>query len=222
MPVSARHVEMSVISSADDLVPQPNDFLISTLAEAAMVARSLDVSSILDRCMTDEDRTFVETWPGEHYRLLAALAQVIGAERVVEVGTYRGHGTLALHLGAANVVTYDIFPFNDFENSVLRAEDFNGGIEQRIRDLSDPLVFQDEMPILKQAQMIFVDGPKDGVFEKQFAQLLLPALEGTNALVVWDDTRVMAMVDFWRWLPVPKLDATSFGHWSGTGLSQFS
>jgi hypothetical protein len=26
------------------------------------------------------------------------------------------------------------------------------------------------------------------------------------------------MVDLWRRIPYPKLDATSFGHWSGTGL----
>jgi hypothetical protein len=25
-------------------------------------------------------------------------------------------------------------------------------------------------------------------------------------------------VDLWRRLPVPKLDITSFGHWTGTGL----
>jgi hypothetical protein len=39
-----------------------------------------------------------------------------------------------------------------------------------------------------------------------------------HALVVFDDIRVMNMVATWRRIARPKLDLTSFGHWSGTGL----
>jgi hypothetical protein len=37
-------------------------------------------------------------------------------------------------------------------------------------------------------------------------------------VVVFDDIRVLPMLQLWRDLPFPKLDATSLGHWSGTGL----
>jgi hypothetical protein len=37
-------------------------------------------------------------------------------------------------------------------------------------------------------------------------------------LVVIDDIRVLTMVQLWRQLPNPRLDLTSFGHFSGTGL----
>jgi hypothetical protein len=36
--------------------------------------------------------------------------------------------------------------------------------------------------------------------------------------VVVDDIRLLEMVQLWRDLPYDKIDATSLGHWSGTGL----
>ena len=222
LDVPARHSEMSIISSADDLLPQPNTFLLDTLVSAASIAPTIDLSLLLERCGNDEDRTFVRTWPGEHYRLLPALVEVTGAQHVIEIGTYRGHGALALHLAAPQVTTYDIAPYTEFTDSALCPQDFSEGIEQRIGDLSSPQFFDRELDELRQAQLIFVDGPKDGRFERSFAQLLTTALAGSNTLVIWDDIRVMSMIAFWRWLPVPKLDATSFGHWSGTGLSQLT
>ena len=38
-------------------------------------------------------------------------------------------------------------------------------------------------------------------------------------LLVIDDIRVVSMVELWQNLPIAKLDVTSFGHWSGTGLA---
>ncbi|WP_164546837.1 MULTISPECIES: hypothetical protein [unclassified Variovorax] len=37
-------------------------------------------------------------------------------------------------------------------------------------------------------------------------------------MIVFDDIRVMHMVDTWRRIARPKMDLSSFGHWSGTGL----
>ncbi|MBM4318321.1 MAG: methyltransferase, partial [Deltaproteobacteria bacterium] len=37
-------------------------------------------------------------------------------------------------------------------------------------------------------------------------------------IVVFDDIRLMNMLRIWRNISLPKLDVTSFGHWSGTGL----
>ena len=66
--------------------------------------------------------------------------------------------------------------------------------------------------------MIFVDGPKDGKFESvlmdRFQEIGLPQ----KPLLVLDDIRVWNMLSIWRNLRLPKLDVTSFGHWSGTGF----
>jgi hypothetical protein len=41
-------------------------------------------------------------------------------------------------------------------------------------------------------------------------------------ILVLDDTRLLNMIDVWRLIRSPKLDLTSFGHWSGTGLVDMS
>lgn len=37
-------------------------------------------------------------------------------------------------------------------------------------------------------------------------------------ILVFDDIRAWNMLAIWREIRMPKLDLTSFGHWSGTGL----
>jgi len=37
-------------------------------------------------------------------------------------------------------------------------------------------------------------------------------------LIIMDDIRVWNMLAIWRRIDRPKLDLTSFGHWTGTGL----
>lgn len=38
---------------------------------------------------------------------------------------------------------------------------------------------------------------------------------------LFDDIRVWNMLAIWRGIRRPKLDLTSFGHWSGTGLVDY-
>ena len=218
----ARHSELSVISSLDDLEPSHDEFLVDLLIKSADLARQVDLTSLIDRCTTADDIAYVKTWPGEHYRLLPALVQALNAQKVVEVGTYQGQGALALRIAAENVLTYDIEPWNNFPASVLRDSDFTNGMEQRIGDLSNPEYFASQRQALMDADLIFVDGPKDGVFEQAFSELLYSAISGSGKVVIWDDIRLMSMVAVWRNFPVFTLDATSFGHWSGTGLTHSS
>ena len=217
---SARHSEPSVIASLDDQAPKATPFLIQLLAEASILATRIDVTDLKSRCVSEQEQRWMDTWPGEHYKLLPAIARAVEASTAVEIGTYRGQGTLALRLACSRVTTYDIAGYESFQGTVLAPLDFEQGIEQRIGDLSQPDFFEQELPILREADLIFVDGPKDGQFEWNFARLLYPALEGSGTVIVWDDIRLMSMIDFWRWLPASKVDATSLGHWSGTGLTQ--
>lgn len=46
------------------------------------------------------------------------------------------------------------------------------------------------------------------------ADLVLPG----QPILVFDDIRAWNMLAIWREIRMPKLDLTSFGHWSGTGL----
>ena len=116
------------------------------------------------------------------------------------------------------VTTFDLIPWSSIPFSVLRPDDFGPRLEQRLGDLADPRVFAANADVLADADMIFVDAAKDGVFEYRFLPRLLALRPARPQLVVLDDVRVLPMLNLWRELPLPKLDIASFGHWSGTGL----
>jgi predicted O-methyltransferase YrrM len=216
----AADARWSVVSSAVDLAPAPDETLIDLLLSAGARARSIDLADLAARSAA-EDAAWVRLWPGEHYRLLAALSAVLEPAVALEVGTYKGHGALALAAGcpSTRVITYDIVPWRDFPDTALRPADFDTGrVEQRIGDLGDAAYRDAQLETLRAADLVFVDGPKDGRWEQHALPPLLDALSDRPRIVVLDDIRLMEMLQLWRDLPFPKLDATSFGHWSGTGL----
>ena len=219
-PVRSFDARWSVVSSLHDQKPQPSRRLIELALDAARLAMDVDVSGIAARAIPEE-RVWVESWPGEHYRLLLALTRLLDAEKIIEVGTFTGMGALSLLEGqspSGKVITYDIFPWDSFENTLLRSSDPWNRIDQRLGDLADPSFFATQKQDFLDADFIFVDGPKDGVFEPKFVKLLVEQLAGTGKIVMFDDIRTMPMLQLWRDLDVAKLDVTSFGHWSGTGL----
>jgi hypothetical protein len=217
-PVAARHVEWSAIASTDDEQPPPTDDLVGLALAAGEMSRRLRLDDVAGRCSRPLQASWVNHWPGDHYRLLSALVKVIGTTQAVEVGTFTGMGTLALAHGGAQVRTYDLTSWEQFPDTLLRADDLSGGIEQRIGDLANEEFFRREVPALQSAGLIFIDGPKDGVFEPAFVSNLLPVLHPGQVLA-FDDIRKLEMLQVWRDLPLPKLDVTSLGHWSGTGLA---
>lgn len=219
--VEAEYSVWSVVSSSYDQAPPPTERLIRLTLAAAERAPTLDLTALTGRLGDAAARA--DRWPGEHYRLLAALTDLLRPRVAVEIGTFTGMGTLAVrsHMPAGGrVITYDIIDWRRFPDTALRPEDFIEGIEQRLGDLSRAEYFERERALLRSAEMIFVDGPKDGRFEPLFLDMLLPAIDGSDALLVLDDIRVLNMVRLWRSLPLPKLDITSFGHWTGTGLAE--
>lgn len=217
-PVSARHVEWSAIASNDDELLQPTDDLIGIVLRAVERARGLRLDTVAERCSTALESSWVNHWPGDHYRLLAALVDVLGIGKAVEVGTFTGMGTLALAHSHATVRTFDVVPWADFPNTLLRSSDFEDRVEQVVGDLANSAFFESQVECLRSAGLIFIDGPKDSIFEPAFVSLLVPILRAGQVLVV-DDIRKLEMLQLWRDLPLHKLDCTSFGHWSGTGLA---
>ena len=75
---------------------------------------------------------------------------------------------------------------------------------------------------IKAADIIFVDGPKDGRFEQVFLDRLAELHLPKCPLLILDDIRLWNMLAIWRDIRRPKLDLTSFGHWSGTGIVEWS
>jgi predicted O-methyltransferase YrrM len=220
IPVQARHVERSLIVSVDDDPGKPDDFLLDTALAAIQEARRVRLGDVVRRMKAPP--YYPDVWPGEHYKLLAALVRVLRPAVVVEVGTYTGLSALTiLHNLPANgrLVTYDVQPWRQIPDTALTEADFaDGRLRQEVADLGERAEFDRHSELLTSAGLIFLDGPKDGVFEQRVLESLASVPFPTAPLVVFDDIRVWNMLGIWQGVRRPKLDLTSFGHWSGTGL----
>lgn len=219
-PITEVHSEWAIIAdpAADAAGSSPE--LIDLAITGVERARDVDLSDIAQRARRDRERTEINTWPGQHYRLLRALVDAWQARTVVEVGTYAGASALSMMTAASieTLTTFDLTPWSEFEFTLLERHDFDDRLVQEIGDLADFATFDQHADTLAGADVVFVDGPKDGSFEYQFIPRLLAQAPLRPRLIIIDDVRVMSMIDLWRQMPLAKLDLGSFGHWSGTGM----
>jgi predicted O-methyltransferase YrrM len=217
-PSGARDLEpSSLVPAAQELCPNDPD-LIRYALDLARAADGTQVQS--SSRMNASQRADVERWPGQHYRLLKALVADLKPKLVVEIGTFTGLSALAMLEAlpkGSRLITYDILPWSGFPDTVLRDEDFQRGLEQRLGDLSDPRYFASQQEEMLTADLLFMDAPKNARFEPAFFSLF-ESIRQKPGLMVWDDIRMLGMIEMWRTLERPKADLTSLGHWTGTGL----
>lgn len=190
------------------------------------VARGLAGASTLRRHRHHSLPQHLEVWPGEHYKLLIALIALLAPKTVIEIGTAAGMSSLAMKLALpedGRIVTFDVFPWQEYPRAVLREDDFaDGRLEQRADDLSVPAGWQKNAELLRSAEFIFVDAKHDGVQERNFLRGFDEVGLDSGPIVMFDDIRLWMMLSFWQEIERPKLDLTSFGHWSGTGLVDYA
>lgn len=216
---NTRHFEPSLIYAPDEF--GPNNFLLDLAIEAIKIAWLIRIDNV-DPSL--KDGIYCNIFPGEHYRLLKAVAKILDPKIIVEVGTYTGMGARALMQGQDNgvVYTFDILPWDFFENHLVKKDFDDEKVIQILGDLSNKDTFHQNLGLLNQAQIIFVDAPKDGRFEYEFLPLLQKLKPKENRLLILDDIRFVNMTDLWISIQSPKLDMNSFGHWSGTGFVDIS
>jgi hypothetical protein len=223
-PTAVRHAEYSMLFSADDEVGRPNDRLIGIALDAVQAARGVDLGTLGDRIASGP--RYTDVWPGEHYKLLAGLVQSLQPKVVIEIGTATGLSALTLLERLpedGKVVTFDVVPWRDYPGYVLREDDFaSGRLVQHVADLVDPGVAVAHRELLESADLIFMDAAKDGVMERAFLSLFDSLRFKGTPVALFDDVRLWNMLDIWRGITRPKLDVTSFGHWSGTGLVDYA
>ena len=220
LPFSCRHIEHSIIAATDDDPGRPSERLLDIAIQAIDQARNIDLSWLCSRMSAPP--YYPEIWPGEHYKLLAALVMVHRPKRIVEIGTFQGLSALAMKSSAApgsEVITVDITPWSEIPGSAFCLRDFEGGgLRQVVGDLSDARFFSMFADIISGCDLLFVDGPKNAIFEATLLRHLDSVELPAEALVLFDDIRLWNMLRIWRGIQRPKLDLTSFGHWSGTGI----
>lgn len=202
----------------------PSARLIDLSLRAIEAARTEDLSEISLRI--ESGPRWPDRWPGEHYQLLSALMRVLQPRVAIEIGTFQGLGSLAILHGLPEggvLHTFDVIPFADIPGSVLKPADFSSGrLIQVLDDVTRPEGLERHRGLLASADFLFIDALKDGQMEYR----LLHHLEGLAfhrpPIVMWDDIRFWNMLRLWRMIDRPKLDLTSFGHFSGTGLVDWS
>ncbi len=220
-PVKAAHAEYSMILSTHDDPFCPH--LLDLSLKAALKAKTIDLSSVSSRLK--KPPFYPNIWPGEHYRLLAAFIDLLKPESIVEIGTFTGISSLSMKEflpKSSTLTTYDIIPWKDLEETVLKEEDFlDPRFTQFTDDLVNPQVFEKHRARLEDASFIFIDATHDGALEKTLFSLFETLSFKKAPLILLDDIRVWSMLKMWREIKKPKLDITSLGHWSGTGIVQW-
>lgn len=215
-PVPTRHRLYSMTIPPDAWKSRPSERLVNLAVRTAARAQKLELPELARR--TD---VAVNLWPGEHYRLVAALVAELGAKRVVEIGTYQGMASLAMfsQLPAdGRMTTFDVIPWPQIKPPVLRESDFaDGRLKQEIADLQDFATMEKYRDIFQRADFIFVDAAKDGVMEQRFLDNFRRLGLPQGPVVMFDDIREWKMLRIWNDITAPKLDITSFGHWTGSG-----
>ncbi len=154
----------------------------------------------------------------EHYKMLAYLSMQFNGVEIFDIGTHRGASAAALSYNKNNIVhSFDIsnlYPLPSISNVNYHIEDIVTDTPSRAnwteRLLASPLIFFD------------ID-PHEGGREYEFYEWL-KANNYQGALICDDIWYFKPMRDnFWYKIPTAeKLDLTSFGHWSGTGVIRFT
>ena len=146
----------------------------------------------------------------EHYRLIAYLSTLFNQSIIFDIGTNLGYSALALSYNGANqVISYDIVECKELNH----AQELTS-IEYVIGD-----VLQD--PRLMQSPLVMLDTNHDGVFENKFYAHLKE--NNFKGLLFLDDIHLNPpMKAFWNSISENKSDITDIGHWSGSGLVDFS
>lgn len=224
LKANVRHYKPSFILSLDDEPFQPNSRLIDLSLAAIGRAKEIDLSSVA-ALFPGEKPKFINQWPGEQYKLLAAFVEILEPRIVVEIGTAAGGSCLTMKKflpSGGKIITYDIIPWDQYPGTGLKIDDFDAQLEQRIIDLSKKEQSQTQMATLKEADFIFVDAAKDGLIEQAFCDLFDAVTFTKPPIIFFDDIRFVNMVKIWREIHHPKIDLTSFGHWCGTGVVEWS
>jgi predicted O-methyltransferase YrrM len=197
-----------------------SDRLLDLALRATGLAREENLQSVSTRIQSGPK--WPDVWPGEHYKLLAALVRVLAPKVVVEIGTYQGLSALTLAQNIPDggaVHTFDVVPWREIDGQVLTDPDVEGGqIVPHLADLTHSEAFDAHRALLESAGLIFVDAAKDGRMERLFLERFETLRFVNDPIIVFDDIRVMNMIGIWSAITRPRLDLTSFGHWSGTGL----
>ncbi len=209
--------ELVGVPPQSDVSPSLPMDRLALITEAVHGSLGVDFSSELAGFNLEEDRIWFDMWPGEHYKFLRSLAKVIQPKVALDIGTYHGASALAIAPHSEQVFTYDIFPLGQIGNAYTNLLELNPNTVQEIGDLANPEFYEMHRSRVRSADLVIIDGPKDGVFEYKLVPEVVQDMK-QGSLLVLDDIRFSNMKDLWMGIDRPRIDVGSFAHSSGTGI----
>ena len=218
-PNMIRHFEPSIIYSLQK-EPVLNEFIFNLFNNAANFAFSEKIKNIDNKL---KDSQFYNTFPGSHYRILNGIVKFLNPKLVIEVGTYTGMGTFALSQNLnGEIVSFDIIDYKNFETHLNDEFLKKNKFKQYLSDLSEKTEYDKHYQLLNNADIIFIDAPKDGKFEYKLLENMTNLKNKENKILIFDDIKFMNMINLWNSIKSPKMDIASVGNWTGTGLVDIS
>ena len=218
-PNMIRHFEPSIIYSLQK-EPVLNEFIFNLFNNASNFAFSEKIKNIDNKL---KDSQFYNTFPGSHYRILNGIVKFLNPKLVIEVGTYTGMGTFALSQNLnGEIVSFDIIDYKNFETHLNDEFLKKNKFKQYLSDLSEKTEYDKHYQLLNNADIIFIDAPKDGKFEYKLHENMTNLKNKENKILILDDIKFMNMINLWNSIKSPKMDIVSVGNWTGTGLVDIS
>jgi predicted O-methyltransferase YrrM len=148
----------------------------------------------------------------EHYRLLSYLSTLYQNKTILDIGTYLGASAFALSFNKTNtIISLDISK----KKKTLYNNQFPN-IEFKIMNVLE------HPKLIDASSLIFLDANHQGDFEKDIYNYLIDSK--WNGVLIADDINLNKEMKLW-WSSLDdslKIDITKYGHWSGTGLVNFS
>lgn len=173
----------------------------------------LDISELANSIIESEYRNYFLGKPGEeHYRLLAHFSTNYNGVNLIDVGSYKGCSALALSYNKNNIV----YSF-DIVDGLKQLSDY----PNNIKFVVDNVTNTEYIDLLLSSPFIMLDTYHDGTFEGVFYNHLKDI--NYKGILFLDDIKLnKPMIDFWNSITEEKIDSSSVGHHSGTGIVYFN
>ena len=218
IPSTAADKRYSALFSAEGQPGKPTQHLISLGLSAVQAAFPKDLSDISARIKSGTN--YIDIYPGEHYKLLAAIVEKVKPKVVVELGTHLGYSSLCMKKflpPGGTIYTFDIIPWNGFPDTILKDSDFDASLVQYTDDLTKKEDVLKHQALLEQADIIFMDALKDGKQEYLFLEHFSRINFKKKCLFIFDDSASgTCWISGIIW-PVPSLILLHSGIGQGQG-----
>lgn len=182
---------------------------------------NLNLQDLYRHCTGISKKYFLLNSGQEPYRLLYYFASLFNDSIIIDLGTSNGGSAVALSHNKRNqIVSFDITDrcqtsFFQNENKFEKMPSFPNV------DFIVTENFLKYLSIILKSPFIYLDIAHDGIWENILLELLIN--NNYKGIVVMDDIYAFPeMKKIWENLTFNKIDLTKYGHWSGTGLIDFS